>query len=507
MSPAKIKIAFLSFGLSLTFFQPGIVLPTAVLAAQLEAETVAADLPKYEDESVEASLNNGDYEAALSLTQRRVKEAGKAAGLKEAGKAAGLKEAYYHVALFEAYLWAGRMGDGQNECKKAQTMIDALLAKAGGGEKLALLELKTRLLDAQSWLFEAIGQDAKCRAVLDEAIKMLKEQRELDRQTWRLSDALAHKASLDAQIGDYAQAKALLEEAIKYSKGSQSISNYSVADLEETLGGVLFKMGQSPEAQAHFARAVDIKKESPALLRRFAPHAYWLSPTYRYIKGAPWSSENFIGGSEHRTVDVGTAVLEAYLVRDKAASNRCVRVGVDVLNRSDSPLQFMPRKPELFVLNPKLALGVALDAGNLAQNVETKTAKKAESIRQDGRNAKQTITTYYPNPYPWNNNNGRGRQGFFRSLLSDAGNTGYTQIPDQQAEAQAMVKAQKVEEDGAALADEIRKEGIGPCEIAPRSRLKGFVFFEIKAPKNASLVMFKLPIGDAQFEVRFDRLP
>ncbi len=346
MSPAKIKIAFLSFGLvlpvfSAAFFQPGIALPTAALAANLEAETVAADLPKYEDESVEAALNNGDYEAALSLTQRRVKEA---------GKSAGLKEAYYHVALFEAYLWAGRMGDGQNECKKAQVMIDSLLTKAGGGEKLALLELKTRLLDAQSWLYEAIGQDAKCRAALDDAIKMLKEQRELDRQTWRLSDALAHKASLDAQIGDYAQAKALLEEAIKYSRGSQSISNYSVADLEETLGGVLFKMGQSPEAQAHFARAVDIKKESPALMRRFAPHAYWLSPTYRYIKGSPWSSENFIGGSEHRTVDVGTAVLEAYLVRDKAASNRCVRVGVDVLNRSDSPLQFMPRKPELLSL-------------------------------------------------------------------------------------------------------------------------------------------------------------
>jgi hypothetical protein len=70
-----------------------------------------------------------------------------------------------------------------------------------------------------------------------------------------------------------------------------------------------------------------------------------------------------------------------------------------------------------------------------------------------------------------------------------------------------MQKAQQIEEEGRALAEEIRTEGVGPCNIAPQSKLNGFLFFEMKVPRNAGQMMFKLPIGDAQFEFRFDKLP
>lgn len=454
---------------------------------------------RYDDASVEANLNNGDYDAAISLLQRRVKES---------GKGQTIKDAYLHTALMESLLWQGRISEAQNEAKKTQTIVDAVVAQAKSpADQINALELKTRFLDTLSWIYEALSQDVKSQTALDEAIKLLREQRELDRQTWRLIDCLAHKASLVAQSGDNDQARQLLEEALTYVPGSKSVSAFTVADVEEALGGVLYKLGRSDEAQRHFARAVDLKKNSDALLHRFAPHAYWLSPTYRYVQGSKWSSQDYIGGLEHKRIDVGMAVVEAYLQKDKAASSRAIRVGVTVTNRTNNTLQFLPRKPELFLLNPKIVIGKVLDAASLASMVETKSTKKAESLRSDGRHATRTITTYYPNPYRNWNNNGRGRQGFFRSLLSDSQNTGTTQVPDFQAEQEALQKAQQVEEEGRALAEEIRTEGVGPCNIAPRSKLNGFLFFEMKVPRNAGQMMFKLPIGDAQFEFRFDKLP
>lgn len=454
----------------------------------------------FEDASVEHALNNGDYQAAQNLIARRQKTAAKQS----------LQSAYLATCMMEACLWQGRISEAQSNAKKAGQIIDYLMsgkAALDSSQLLPLKELKTRYLDANAWLLEALGQDAKCYACLDEAIAMMRDLRALDRATWRLSDCLAHKASMEAQNGELLKAKELMEEAIKQAQGSHSISKYTVGDLEENLGGLLYKLGDTQGAQEHFARAVAIKKDSDALQKRFSPHPYWLSPTYRYIKGAPWSSESFEGGLEHRRIDVGRACLEAYLMKDKATGKRAVRVGIKLSNRTDSPLQFLPRKPELFVLNPKIAIGNMLDAASLAQTVETKSAKKAESIRQDGRNATRTMTTYYPNPYNYYNNNGRGRQGFWRSLLSDSGNTGVTQVPDFQAEAQAMQKAQEVEEAGKLLAEEIRKEGVGPCDVPPHGELNGFIFFELKSPDKATKVIFKVPVGDAQFEFRFDALP
>ena len=494
---------------SLLFLKRFLALSTLSLCSLLPlcpARAAAVDLPAYEDKSVETSLNNGDYEAASGLLLRR---------LKESGKAQNIKTAYLDTALMESYLWQGRIGEAQAPGKRAMATLEALLSEGkkaqplSPSELIAVKELKTRYLDAQSWLLEALGQDQKCHAALDQAITMMrdKELRELDRQTWRLSDCLAHKASLDAQAGDYVRARELMEEALKHARGSKSVSSFTVADLEENLGGILYKLGENHLAQEHFARAVEIKKESNALSERFSPHAYWLSPTFRYIKGSPWSSEAFEGGLEHRRVDVGRAVMEVYLMKDKATGKRAVRVGVKLTNRDAQPLQFLPRKPELFVLNPKIAIGNLLDAATLANTVETRSVKKAESIRQDGRNATRTVTTYYPNPYNSFNNNGRGRQGFWRSLLSDSGNTGVSHVPDFQAEAQAMQKAQEVEAAGRALAEEIRAEGIGPCDVPARGEINGFLFFDVKAPDKASQVIFKVPVGDAQFEFRFDRLP
>jgi len=70
-----------------------------------------------------------------------------------------------------------------------------------------------------------------------------------------------------------------------------------------------------------------------------------------------------------------------------------------------------------------------------------------------------------------------------------------------------MQKAQQVEEAGKALAQEIRNEGVGPSDIAPGGAINGFLFFDLKVPKNASQVVLKVPIGDSQFEYRFARLP
>lgn len=460
---------------------------TITSAAQAQ-ELVAA----YADASVENSLNVGDYDSATKLLNIRVKQAARGS----------LQEAYLRTALMESWLWQGQLKEALSESKRALALILQLQKNKDGAEAAMSKALYARFLDSQSWLLEELGQEPKCAQALDEAIALLKGQNDADISV--LVDCLSHKASLEAQEGDFEQARQLLEQSIATSSGVASISSFTVADLEEALAGVLYKMGRTADSQVHFAKAYAVKQESDALIRRFAPHPYWLSPDYRFIEGAPWSSRQLRGGVEERAIDAGAVRVSASIARDKDASNKTVRVCLTVTNKSGQAIEFLGRAPELTAVNPRLVVGNYLDPKSLADTVETKATKKAESIRSDGRNATRQVTTVYPTlPYQ----NGRGRQGFFRSLLSDSGNTGYTRMPDFQAEAEAMQKAQKVEEKGHAVADAIRTQAIGAGNIAAGGVVSGYLYFDMKAPRDASDIILKIPVGDAVFEFRFNRLP
>ena len=472
---------FSSLGLSL--YALALLASTPALA--LDGE-VAVD---YKDSSIENALNVSDYDRASKLIGRRIKDATKGS----------LQEAYLHVALYETLIWQGDLKGANSQGKRLQKLLDTLSdARAD--------DLRIRFWDAQSWLMEQDGQDAAARFAQTSAIDLLRKRHDLDPDSWRLFESLSHLASIEAQAGDYDKAASLLQEALQIGDANKAISTFSIADAEEALGGVLYKMGKKAEANDHFIRALTIKNQSDALSKSFSPHEYWLSPVYRYITGAPWASIGTVGGIEQQIIDAGPVRVSAYLLRDRDASKSTVRVGINVFNKSVGNIQFLGQRPELFVLTPKLVIATPIQAGELAGKVETNTAKKADSIRSDGQHATRTMTTYYPN---FNNgwNNGRGRQGFWRSLLSDNGNVGTTQVPDFQAEAAAMQKAQQVEEAGKALAQEIRNEGVGPSDIAPGGAINGFLFFDLKVPKNASQVVLKVPIGDSQFEYRFARLP
>lgn len=445
----------------------------------------------YTDQSVENALNLSDYQRADKVLAARLKGAAKGT----------ISEAYLHVAFFESLLWQGSLSQAQSEAKR----VNSLLGKLPENDQTR--DLKLRFWSSWSWLLEQIGQDVKAKAVLQESIDTLQKFKVQDKQAWLLPDALSHLASLDAQAGDYEQAINLLTEALKHAQASSSIDAYNIADLEEALGGVLFKAGKAAEAKPHFDRALALKVKDNSLLIKSSPHEYWLSPVYRYIPGSPWSQSAVVGGLEHLKIDAGAVSVEAYLVKDKSASKRTVRVGLVIENRSNVPVEFLGQKPELFALDPKIAVGEIVNAASLAGNVENKTNKKANSIRSAGQNATRTVTTYYPNMYNNNGSNGRGRQGFWRSLISDSGNIGTTQVPDFQATERAMQKAQQVEDDGRALAEEIRQTGIGHTDIPPGAKLAGFLFFDMKTANNASRIVFKLPVGDTQFEFRFARLP
>ena len=473
----------ISKSLSLSLFALALISSSPAIA--LDGE-IAVD---YKDTSIENALNVSDYERASKLIDSRIKAAPKGS----------LQEAYLHVALYETLIWQGDLKGANSQGKRTQKLLDNLTdGKAD--------DLRIRFWDAQSWLLEQDGRDAEARATQTAAIDLLRKRRDLDLDAWRLFESLAHLSSIEAQAGDYDKAASLLQEALQLGDANKSISTFSVADVEEALGGVLYKMGKRAEANDHFIRAITLKNQSNALSKRFSPHEYWLSPVYRYITGAPWASTGTVGGMEQQIIDAGPVRVSAYLLRDRDASKRTVRVGINVFNKSVDNIEFLGQKPELFVLTPKLVIATPIQAGELAGKVETTTAKKADSIRSDGQHATRTMTTYYPN---FNNgwNNGRGRQGFWRSLLSDNGNVGTTQVPDFQAEAAAMQKAQQVEQAGKALAEEIRKEGIGRADIAPGGALNGYLFFDLKVPKDASQVVLKVPVGDAQFEYRFARLP
>ena len=58
-----------------------------------------------------------------------------------------------------------------------------------------------------------------------------------------------------------------------------------------------------------------------------------------------------------------------------------------------------------------------------------------------------------------------------------------------------------------AKADDIRSNSLGPSDVAAGQTLTGSIFFDAAGVTNASACLVRIPIGDTQFEFRFDSIP
>ncbi len=483
-------------------------LPCSIAAAQA-ASTLSGSLTSF-DADGENALNVSDYSRAQELFTSRLKNLGAAKNGKGTFTEVGLR-----AGLFEALVWQGKLSEAAAELKRIRKVLDPLTRSAQPSEMEQVNLLNARVLDGQSWLEDGLGQKDKAIDTLTQAIKLLKTDGIKDTETWRLLTCMGHLASLRAAQGAYGQAAALLQEAIEESKGSSSVAPLNIADLEEQLGSMLFKMGKAAEAAPHFQAALAIDNSGNDVLQRYSPKPYWLYPTYKYVDGSPWSAGGMINGAPSKRIALNTVTVQVTLVRDNAAQakGKIMRVGVAVKNLSDGPIQFMGRRPELMVLTPKVVAATMIEPLQMAQDVEKKAGGKAKWVRFWGENATQTMSSTYINPPMY----GYGMGGFYPPVMSYGGTiptimrngnmtTMMTQVPDYAAQQRAMEKARAIEDDAKAYADEIRTQSLGPSDIAPGATVNGLLFFQVDDSSKAGSCIVRIPVGDAEFEFNFDRL-
>jgi len=460
--------------------------------------------PSYQDAAIENALDTGDYARGQALINQKLAGA----------KGGSFNEAYLRTTLVEALIWQGQNAAASTEYKKLNKMLDGLKADSGYSAD-DVKELRARALDDQSWIQESLGDMSGAAATADSAVILLKELRAVDRQTWRLVDCLSHSAALKASAGDYQGARRLLEESLVQAGGSRSISPLNVADAEESLGSVFYRLGDQKQSFVHFGQAMRIKNGTGALTRRYAPGPYWLSPDYRYIEGSPWSSKNYQNGLERKRIDPGAVSVEATVVRDKNAGKQVVQVIISVVNKTGQSIEFMGRRPSFMVLTPKSSMASLIEPTALAAQIQKKGDGKAKWVRFWGQGATQTMTSNYIGNMPFY---GYGYGGAYPPVMSYGGAFPYysrsgnmttmvTNIPDPIAEARAFQKAQNIEDSARNKAADIRSTSLGPTDIAAGQSLNGSIYFDAAGLAKGSSCLVTIPIGDAQFEFHFDNIP
>jgi tetratricopeptide (TPR) repeat protein len=459
------------------------------------------------------ALNVCDYPRAEAVFSSRL------AALSSSNSAKGtLHEAGLRAGLFEALLWQGRLNEAAAELKRLTKVLDAQ-----NQSEPAVELLQARVLDDRSWLEQGQGNSDQAAATFSKAIEILKLGGIKNYETWRLVSSLSHLAALKAGSGDYLQASKLLQDALQQaqSSGSKTIAPLNIADTEEALGSILFKMG-SADANEHFARALSIKDETGAVVKPYMPKPYWLEPVYRYVEGSPWSATASQDGVIQQTVNLSGASVQCAVVRDKTASSKqtVLRVFVTLINRSNGRVQLMGRKPELVVLTPKVVLATMIEPMKLAEGVEQKAQKKAKWVRFWGQDATQSVTSTYINP-PMSPLYGYGYGGFYPPVVSYGGTYPFvsrsgnmtmvtTQVPDYAAQQRALEKARNIEQNGQAYASDIRSQSLGPCTLGPGEKVSGAIFFELPPgtkPSDKAKYILRLPVGDSLFQFRFDSAP
>ncbi|MBS1995989.1 MAG: tetratricopeptide repeat protein [Cyanobacteria bacterium SZAS LIN-2] len=472
-------------------------------AAEIPVEDTSKP-PAYQDPSVENALDTGDYARAQSLVSDKLKA--------YSGGRGKIGEAYLRTALVESLIWQGLLKDAATELKKQKKALSDLSA-SGGSDYTAddFKELSARALDDESWLQENQGDISSAAATIDSALVLLKQLHGADRDTWRLVSCLSHSAAIKASAGDYDAARKILEDALVQAGGSHSISPLNVADIQESLGSVYYKLGKQDQSADHYDQAIRIKNGTGALGRRYAPGPYWLSPDYRYKEGSPWSAKNFQNGLEHKRIDVGPVSVEAAVARDKNAGKQTVQVFITVINKSNQTVEFMGRKPLFVILTPKASVAQMIDPGNLAAAVQKKGEGKAKWIRFWGEGATTTCTSHYMgNNMPYYGYGGYPPMyGGSYPMISRGSSSAImtTQVPDPIAEAAAFERAQKVQAAAQAKAEDIRSKSLGPSDLPPGQAINGSLFFDAYGMTKSSSCLLRIPVGDSQFEFRFDNIP
>lgn len=452
--------------------------------SNLSAVTSAiANMPASEGER---ALDLGEYTRAETLFLADLKRVGKD----------DPNRPYFQTGLCEALINQGRFAEAAKEYKTAQKLVEAQSTKS---------ELAARLYDGLSWLAHGQGK-------LDEAVTWAKKAVETRKALGSSGSALMMVSTL-THLGQLSEALGQLQGAAQYYVEALGLQDQQfgpgtlvAADLQEGLGSIFRRVGDTEKAKQYFQTALQIKLARQAVLAPYSPHAYWETVTLPFVEGSPNCMRKFEGGAQQLLI-TGNGVTVAALLKPVEAT-KTTQVDIVIHNDSNKEIQVLPIPPSLTMTQPKIMMAPQVDPAKLATTVEKKGDRKAAWIRFWGSQATQTMTSTcigqpgffgYPPVYGTGMyNNGMGYSGW-ANRSGDM--TIMTQnVPDYAAQARALARAADVSDTAHQKGSTIKTTGLGPTQIPANQTLSGSLYFD--APKMTESVV-RIPIGNAVYEFIF----
>jgi tetratricopeptide (TPR) repeat protein len=408
--------------------------------------------------------------------------------------------------LGESYLWQGKFDLANKQLSRAAAI---------GAKKSDVKPLEyANVLDDLSWLYLAIGKDDKAVDACQRAVEI--RQKEAPGSMY-LAESLEHLSTMYDTQGLFQKASDLLVEALGIRRAGQDPNVRGIADDIGKLAVLAQKEGNPTEAQKLFVQELQMKQATQAVLQPFAPHPYTQNIEYNFCNGAPNCTQTFENGKVIQSITANGVTVKATVVSKPNEFVKTTRAELQFINNSDKPICVLPQPPIFLVLSPKMRYAQKLDDQQLANKIEKKGQSKANWINFWGSQATTTVTTTgmnmgggygYGGPYGYmppafigrNNRDNRGwNNGYYQPGQMSVYNT---QVPDWQARARAMEKAQAVTDKSAAAADAIRQNAIGSMDIPPGQMSQGTLDFDQSKFHQAIL---RVPVGNAVFVFTFDR--
>jgi len=439
----------------------------------------------------QSALNMGEYDRAKTLATNAINSL---------GKGQTQDELALRVVLGETYLNQGNFQDAAKELDKAMKLAN----KANSSD-----QAYARVLDDLSWVYQTQNKQALALQMLDQALQV---QRKIRANSSDLADILEHAGWVAEQQGQYAKATPYFEEALSIRQKNDPNSIALANDLEHVWSNS-FRLGQSkPEL---YSQALSIKESTRDIFKSFAPHDVSNTVVFSFRQGAPNCALGSSSGLLQQSISANQVTIDAAIAKDQSSFSKSERAFVRINNQSNEPVQILMQRPSFIVLKPKIQFIDQIESSELASKIEKKGESKAKWIRFWGSQATQTMTTnvmqsgnmmntygYFPPtfgygypymPYPGYIPTNRNMNNM---------TTMVTSVPDYEARARAMEKANAVTAQSQATASDIRENALGPITVQPGRMVEGSLFFQ---PTDFKEALLRIPAGNALFEFRFIR--
>jgi tetratricopeptide (TPR) repeat protein len=487
--------------------------PGERMSASVSSVNTSQALTPYAREG-ENALRMGDFETAERVFREGINN------FKMSGPEAPKALAELHLGLGESYLWAGKFPEANSELNKVLPQI-----KKNFGLDSAMT---ARALDSLGWLQQGTAKGDKGEDLTRQALEIRKKI--LPGNSGELAESYEHLGELLQQKGLFDEAAKSYEQALLVRKNTAGPWSMAVANDLEELAACDQHRGKYDESLNLLKGALQLKEMQEAVFKPYARRNVDDSVVFRFLPGSPNCSRDMSDGNLTERITANGITVVASMTQKPSDFVKTLRATIGIQNSSQKPIDILAHPPTMVVMAPKVRLAHMLSAEEVANQIEKKGDSKAKWIKFWGEGATTSYTTtvnsfgydnnryyggggnryyipnqygYMPTPfgYPqpgWNWNRNRGNYN------NNYGNmtTMTTQVPDWEARARALQKAQEVQSKSANDAADTRQNALGPSRIAPGQQLYGTVDFD---DSKFTKALVRIPVGDATFEFAFDR--